>query len=360
MSSSGSFTSTNPSWRTAFLNSPGSPGSNFSYTTPVIPDGTYRVEVGPPTKRPDRASRVANDVTVTRSGERRPGGERHGLVQRERAAAFDARTSTDENPSALTYSWNFGTGQGSGSGPVPTKPYTAPGTFTVVLTVRDEWAVTATTTLTVTITEPAGNAAPVPTFTTNCLELFCGVTSAGTIDPNTGDVITYSWNWGDGTADHVRVLARATSYADTGHLHDHADGDRRLGQGSVRRRASVTMTEPLGNQPPIATFTPTCIGLTCQMNSSGTSDPEGNQIRYVWDFGDGTPTSTSAYPSHTYAVDGTYTITLTVTDGWNKVDAAHQVSDRHTLTGGWRRRSGLQEGPQHPGGLLVQLLPGDG
>ena len=39
MSSSGAFTSTTPSWRTAFLTSPGTPGSNFSYTTPVVPDG---------------------------------------------------------------------------------------------------------------------------------------------------------------------------------------------------------------------------------------------------------------------------------------------------------------------------------
>ena len=30
---------------TAFLNSPGSPGSNFSYTTPVIPTGSYTVLV---------------------------------------------------------------------------------------------------------------------------------------------------------------------------------------------------------------------------------------------------------------------------------------------------------------------------
>jgi hypothetical protein len=43
MSSSGTFTSTTPSFRTAFLNSPGSVGSNFSYTTPVIPSGTYTV-----------------------------------------------------------------------------------------------------------------------------------------------------------------------------------------------------------------------------------------------------------------------------------------------------------------------------
>jgi large repetitive protein len=33
MSSTGTFTSTAESWRTAFLNSPGTPGSNYSYTT---------------------------------------------------------------------------------------------------------------------------------------------------------------------------------------------------------------------------------------------------------------------------------------------------------------------------------------
>jgi len=47
MSSTGTFSSTTPSWRAAFLNSPGSPGSNYSYTTPVIPSGTYTVQVRP-------------------------------------------------------------------------------------------------------------------------------------------------------------------------------------------------------------------------------------------------------------------------------------------------------------------------
>ena len=46
MGSTGTFgPTTNESWRTAFLNSPGSPGSNYSYTTPVIPAGTYTVRV---------------------------------------------------------------------------------------------------------------------------------------------------------------------------------------------------------------------------------------------------------------------------------------------------------------------------
>ena len=63
MSSAGTFTSTTASFRTAFLNSPGSVGSNYSYTTPVIPAGTYTVIVQPVdvhgqvgTGRPRRAS----------------------------------------------------------------------------------------------------------------------------------------------------------------------------------------------------------------------------------------------------------------------------------------------------------------
>jgi PKD repeat protein len=56
------------------------------------------------------------------------------------------------------------------------------------------------------------------------------------------------------------------------------------------------------------------------MDSTGTSDPEGNQLRYQWDFGDGT-TSTSAYPTKTFPSPGSYIVTLTVTDGWNKSSA---------------------------------------
>ena len=84
------------------------------------------------------------------------------------------------------------------------------------------------------------------------------------------------------------------------------------------------MTEPATNQPPTVAWTQPAprrslrVTVACAFNSTGTVDPNGDQIRYAWDFGDGT-TSTSASPSKTYATAGTYTVTLTVTDGWNKV-----------------------------------------
>jgi hypothetical protein len=57
MSSSGAFTCTNQRWRSAFLNSPGTPGSNFSHTTPVIPSGACTVRRGrsTPTARSRRS-----------------------------------------------------------------------------------------------------------------------------------------------------------------------------------------------------------------------------------------------------------------------------------------------------------------
>lgn len=58
--------------------------------------------------------------------------------------------------------------------------------------------------------------------------------------------------------------------------------------------------------------------LTVQFTGSNSSDPEGSPLAHSWDFGDNTPASTNANPSHTFQVPAgiptKYTVTLTVTD----------------------------------------------
>ena len=186
MSSTGTFTSTVESWRTAFLNSPGSPGSNFSYTTPVIPAGTYVVRVrgvdhhGFTTNPP-----VDSTVMVTQPANNPPVAA-FTVSCNQNICALDGRTSTDENPSALTYSWNFGNGTGSGS--FVSRTYTSAATYPVTLTVRDEYNATSVATQQVTITEPPGNVAPTAVIgTPACAGLVCGFTSSGSSDPNIGD-----------------------------------------------------------------------------------------------------------------------------------------------------------------------------
>lgn len=204
MSASGTFTSTTEQWRTAFLNSPGSPGSNFSFTSPVIPAGNYTVRVRGVDQH-DLVTTPSTDVTVTVQVPATNPPVASFSYSCDTAGGhpnvctFDARSSTDENPAALTYSWNFG--QGTGTGAVVTRTYTGPGTFTVTLTAKDEWNVTGTATQTVTIATPPGNTAPTAVISPpSCAGLVCNFSSASSADPNTGDAIVRLWDFGDGTA----------------------------------------------------------------------------------------------------------------------------------------------------------------
>jgi len=69
------------------------------------------------------------------------------------------------------------------------------------------------------------------------------------------------------------------------------------------------------NQPPTASFTSSCDGLSCTFDASASSDTDGSIVSYGWTFGDG-GSSASASPTapHLYAAGGTYTVTLTTTD----------------------------------------------
>ena len=199
MSSGGTFTSTTTTWIKAFLNSPGSPGSNFAYTTPAIPDGAYTVLVrgmdqhGFTTPVPSQ-----RNVTVTGPTGNLPPVANFTASCNENVCTFDARTSTDENAATLTYSWNFG--NGSGTGPVPVRTYTSANTYTVTLTATDEYGLTASTNRTVTIAEPAGNVAPVPVINPpSCAALVCNFSAVGSADPNPGDTFSNRWDFGDGT-----------------------------------------------------------------------------------------------------------------------------------------------------------------
>jgi glucose/arabinose dehydrogenase/PKD repeat protein len=76
--------------------------------------------------------------------------------------------------------------------------------------------------------------------------------------------------------------------------------------GSANRSpiARIATDHAFGNLP-----------LTVNFDGTGSSDPDGDSLSYDWNFGDGSPHATSATPSHTYTTAGTYTATLSVSDG---------------------------------------------
>lgn len=79
----------------------------------------------------------------------------------------------------------------------------------------------------------------------------------------------------------------------------------------------LTLVAQYTNLPPTATpgvsMGAPPDGRTATFSAVGSGDPEGGALSHLWDFGDGV-TSTLPDPVHTYAADGSYTVTLTVVD----------------------------------------------
>ncbi|MDH5538032.1 MAG: S8 family serine peptidase [Rhizobacter sp.] len=95
-----------------------------------------------------------------------------------------------------------------------------------------------------------------------------------------------------------------------------AGRDNAYGYGLVRAKAALDHlaggTPPPTNNPPTASFTYNCSGLSCDFTDTST-DADGNVASWNWNFGD-TNGSSARHPSHAYAAAGTYTVALTVTD----------------------------------------------
>ena len=88
--------------------------------------------------------------------------------------------------------------------------------------------------------------------------------------------------------------------------------------------ASCHAAPPTTNLPPLANPGGPYTGEnSVTFNGSASSDPDNNvPLTYAWTFGDGA-TGSGATPSHTYAADGVYTVTLQVVDSKG---AASQVA----------------------------------
>lgn len=97
--------------------------------------------------------------------------------------------------------------------------------------------------------------------------------------------------------------------------------------GSTSTTWSFTVGNP--NEPPTADINaPSSLDVSegATFDGSGSSDPEGDSLRYSWDFGNG-DTSTQASPYHQYHSPGSYTVTLTVSDGNGNSDTVNHNVD---------------------------------
>jgi PKD repeat protein len=233
---------------------------------------------------------------------------------------FDGTGSSDPDGNIVSYDWDFGDGV-TGTGASPQHAYAAEGVYDVTLTVTDDLGAVsdpATTTADIVV----GNLPPVSdpngpySGTVGSPVTFDGSASS---DPD-GSIVAYDWDFGDGNTgtgvSPSHTYAAGGTYTVSLMVTDDA---------GATDTATTTATIGEGNQPPVADANGPYsaeVGVPITFDGTGSSDPDGSIVSYDWDFGDGTvETDAGPTPSHTYAAEGTYNVTLTVTDDAGAMDS---------------------------------------
>ena len=174
------------------------------------------------------------------------------------------------------------------------------------------------------------NATPVAdySYSPSCEGESTFFTDESTIDASTS-ITTWEWDMGDGSSS-IGLVDPIHAFGDTGMY------DVELVVISTEG-CSDTATQTVHVTPvPVAgfTFVGDCEGNATVFTNTSSIDafPSASTLTSAWDFGDSN-TSTLDSPSHVYALDGTYTVTLTVTSDNGCEDVITQsvtVSDSPT------------------------------
>lgn len=216
---------------------------------------------------------------------------------------------------AVSYSWDLGDGTTASGSSVSNKVYT-PGNYNVKLVVTGVGGCKDSTTQSIVATPYSGN--PIPAFTLNtsqqCLTGNNFVFSnASTAAAGT----TYLWIFGDGTT--ANTTNTSHTYATAGYY-------------NVQLKATYNGNDFYTNQQvivkpmPVAAYTYTVDTTTANtfIFHNAATLSSGN-MSFVWDFGDGSATSTITNPTHTYPSAGPYNAKLTITSDGGCVDSATQA-----------------------------------
>ncbi len=224
---------------------------------------------------------------------------------------FDASESNDPDGTIESYFWDFGDGTNASDATVD-HPYADDGTYTVTLTVTDDDGLTGSDTATKIIE----NRPPVALFTQSLTTVETGKTTtfyAGDSYDLDGTIVSYQWNFDDGTVVTETDLSITHVYDDDGSYTvtlTVTDDD-----GATN---SESITKTVLNRPPIALFIQNATTVNVEeailFDASNSSDPDGDIVEYVWDFGGERAPVKGMTVDYVYHEAGNYTVTLNVTD----------------------------------------------
>lgn len=225
--------------------------------------------------------------------------------------------ATDEDGEITTYTWTFGDGTKNHTKNT-THLYNESGSFTITINATDDDGEYTNISTTIVVTHK-----PSVNFT-------CSTNSPSTIDTITftdtstddGSITTYNWSFGDGSYSTGQTPTH--SYDDDGTYNVTLMViDNHGASNQTNKSITVANTPPTANfswNPQNATDLQTIQPITFTNTSF---DPDGHITNCTWTFGDGTINYSMNLTSHQYADNGTYTVTLNVTDDDGDTDEFH-------------------------------------
>lgn len=197
--------------------------------------------------------------------------------------------------------WQFGLGQGTGSGATPSYTYTDTGYFDVTLIVNNQGCRD-------TLVKPnfIHIDGPIVRFSISPTQS-CSVPATVTITNQSVAATFYSWDFNDGSPIFMGQNPPPHTYTNPGTY------TISLTAGNVNTGCTDTYTQTFTIQPPEAIFAAN-VTQSCAPDSVYFFNLSANSASCIWDFGDGSPTSTVCNPVHTYTSPGVYTVILTTTN----------------------------------------------
>ncbi|MBE7173469.1 MAG: PKD domain-containing protein [Williamsia sp.] len=208
-------------------------------------------------------------------------------------ASFSNQTS---GPGTLTYNWSFGNG-GTATTFNANTTYSSPGTYTVKLSAKSDLG----------CTDSVQRSIVIGTTNTSFTSADSACINSPVVFRNTSAPIPVSsaWNFGDGTGSQQTNPTK--SYTAPGTYQVKLVNTYSSCVDSVTRTIRIPA-------PPAADFNSSGTTVACKAPLSvGFRDQSAGAVQWLWNFGDGSATSTQQNPSHNYTTAGEYTVTLTIT-----------------------------------------------